>query len=407
MAARLSKSVSKVFLSYRHESQAHCAQVRVLAERLRTAVQSEGRELVLDQFYQDEHPGGPPEGWNRWSANQAEQAGKIVIIGTGGWFRCFEQTDPPGVGLGAACEAQVIYNELYAAKWVTDRHRVVFLDPAFTSALPKVISHLHYFIPSDDHIFGQLVDWLLDRGAPSTAPTTPAPIAWPTPIPDFKTGLADRLDEWPAIAELFSGKATKRVLLLEGPTNHGKSVLVRAAAEYARALDVPVATLDFKGGLRSRDDVFGALALELKTQVPEFYRQGASRPILLRQELRALREPVLVILDTYEKVCDLAELSDWIEHQFLTEVPNCPALLVVIAGQKMPDLAKVAWRDHTQHFELGPIPERRHWEAWLQQHSPELLSHLETLLLLTRGHPGNMRANLDTIRASLGLAATR
>ena len=309
--------------------------------------------------------------------------------------------------MGAACEAQVIYNELYAAKWVTDRHRVVFLDPAFTSALPKVISHLHYFIPSDDHIFGQLVDWLLDRGAPSTAPTTPAPIAWPTPIPDFKTGLADRLDEWPAIAELFSGKATKRVLLLEGPTNHGKSVLVRAAAEYARALDVPVATLDFKGGLRSRDDVFGALALELKTQVPEFYRQGASRPILLRQELRALREPVLVILDTYEKVCDLAELSDWIEHQFLTEVPNCPALLVVIAGQKMPDLAKVAWRDHTQHFELGPIPERRHWEAWLQQHSPELLSHLETLLLLTRGHPGNMRANLDTIRASLGLAATR
>ena len=76
-----------VFLSYRHESDAHRAQVRDLAERLERA----GLTVVLDQLSQERqfHGRGPNEGWPRWSKQQAgEAAHKILIVASAGWFRC-------------------------------------------------------------------------------------------------------------------------------------------------------------------------------------------------------------------------------------------------------------------------------------------------------------------------------
>ncbi len=50
--------VNQVFISYRHESPEHARSVRRLGQLLRQAQ----LPVTLDQFYLDEHPGGPDEG---------------------------------------------------------------------------------------------------------------------------------------------------------------------------------------------------------------------------------------------------------------------------------------------------------------------------------------------------------
>ena len=42
---------------------------------------------VLDQFYKDHHPGGPAEGWPKWSSDQAIATERVLIIGNTPWFR--------------------------------------------------------------------------------------------------------------------------------------------------------------------------------------------------------------------------------------------------------------------------------------------------------------------------------
>ena len=73
--------MSKVLLSYRHESSEHLAKVRDLGQRLK----SSGVEVILDQFCEDENKGAPNEGWASWSSAQVKQADRILIIASQGW----------------------------------------------------------------------------------------------------------------------------------------------------------------------------------------------------------------------------------------------------------------------------------------------------------------------------------
>jgi len=89
--------MTTVFLSYRHENNVHRDRVRSLGKRLHDA----SIDVVLDQFYLDANPGGPNEGWPRWSKKMAGETEKVLIIGSPGWFRCYEGKELPGTGLSA------------------------------------------------------------------------------------------------------------------------------------------------------------------------------------------------------------------------------------------------------------------------------------------------------------------
>ena len=57
----------RVFISYSHDSDAHRARVKKLAERLR----NDRVSVILDS---DCLPGGPSEGWPAWSEAQVRDA---------------------------------------------------------------------------------------------------------------------------------------------------------------------------------------------------------------------------------------------------------------------------------------------------------------------------------------------
>jgi len=146
--------MSEVFLSYRQTDEAQRQRVRAFGERLRDA----GITVVLDQFFLDDNPGGPNDGWDKWSSDCALNTEYVLIIGTKEWFDCFEKKQKPGTGLGAACEADDLRHRIYEAGGVIGSIRVVLFDDADAEHIPGKLKRYHRFHAERD--FANIVRWL-------------------------------------------------------------------------------------------------------------------------------------------------------------------------------------------------------------------------------------------------------
>jgi SEFIR domain len=241
--------LQQVFISYRHETPEHERAVGRLGELLRHAK----IPVVLDQFFKEDNPGGPDEGWPKWSEDRANESACLLIVASEGWFAAYNKTAPPDTGMGAATEADLVRQWLYDEKADNTRIRLVLLHEIAADKIPPRLRGWHQFRPfeSDDQLEG-LLRWVAQCVGVEN-PELPA-VRWPEPVP-FRPDFADRVkEEWPAVAELLTSHSRHRILLYEGASGLGKSVLVRQAAAYAKKLGVGVALVDFKGGPR---DVLG------------------------------------------------------------------------------------------------------------------------------------------------------
>jgi SEFIR domain len=99
--------MSKVFISYSHDSREHVDRVLTLSNRLR----GEGVDCRIDQYEVS-----PPEGWPTWCTNQVEEAEFVLVVCTATYERRFRGKEQPGKGLGVTWEGFVITQELYDAQ---------------------------------------------------------------------------------------------------------------------------------------------------------------------------------------------------------------------------------------------------------------------------------------------------
>jgi hypothetical protein len=128
--------------------------VRQLGERLRSA----GLEVRLDQFFLDQHPGGPDDGWDKWSSDSALLSERVLIVGTRDWFECFDKRQTPGTGLGAGCEADDLRHRIYEAGGVIEGIRVVLFDDADAQYIPAKLRRYHRFHAERD--FDSIRRWV-------------------------------------------------------------------------------------------------------------------------------------------------------------------------------------------------------------------------------------------------------
>lgn len=377
---------NQVFISYRHESSEHYRAVRRLGELLRQA----GIPVMLDQFYLEEHPGGPDEGWPKWCEDCANESACVLIIASEGWFAAYNKTGPPGQGLGAATEADLFRQSLWDEKGRNTRIRLTFLHPVAADKVPARLRGWHEFRPFEAAGPAELIRWLsICLGVHGVE--TPA-VRWPAPI-DFQPDIADRnKNEWPAVVDLLAGKSPERILLFEGGSGLGKSELVRKAAAYARKLGVPVAYVDFKSGTLKTEDVLGQIDVDLGAHLPNFSQNEPKKSHLLRKDLRALRQPVLIIFDSYEDVASNQSIAEWLNVQLLDDLGNAPTVAVIVSGQKVPDFAHASWRDLARHLPLLPITEIEHWKEWISRRYPDFQEKgdLKTILKIAKGLPSVM-----------------
>jgi len=378
--------LNQLFISYRHESDDHARAVKRLGELLRQA----RLPVVLDQFYLDENPGGPDEGWPKWCEDCANNSACVIIIGSEGWFAAYDKASLAGTGLGAAAEADLIRQDVWEQAGRNTRTRVAYLHAVPHDQVPVRFRAWHSFRPlDDDGQLSALVRWAAD--CLDLQDIELPMVRWPEPLQGFYPDVADRTnDEWPAVVNVLAGRSAARIVFFEGPSGFGKSELLRQTMIYARRLDIPVAHIELKGGTRTLSDILEQLALDLDGLLPNFTRERASKTYLLRRDLRALRQPVVVIFDSYEDAIGNKSVADWVNQQFLPEVETARSLVAMIAGQKVPDCAMRTWRDLVLNFALRPINETKDWEDWVDRNHPAFRqkgADLRTVLLAVDGNP--------------------
>ena len=363
--------------------------MRDFAQSLRNS----GITVIFDQFAFEEefNRGGPScaNGWGGWSYAQIETADKVLIIGSVGYFRVCEEKEVPGVGLGAAIEAQRIFTQLYQGGGRNERFRVVILDDGDDEEIPDRLADYHRFYPnSRPNDLKDLVYWLNPpaTGA-SVIPASRNTITWPPVVTGYEPDLANRDDEFRFFKEMISGVTSERALFLEAPSNHGKTTLVAECMRYARqALGIGVCvTVDFKSN-PTREAALDTFVLELDALLPTFAKPG-SHPRELRADLRALITPLLLLFDTYEQASD--EARDLVQNLLLGDLEMMPAVRIVIAGQKVPDHTKAIWAKSVRACALGPIRDPAHWVTYARRHHPRLEpEQIKTLTDATAGQPG-------------------
>ena len=235
------------------------------------------------------------------------------------------------------------------------------------------------------------------------APVTPA--AWPPQPAVFNHGLADRTQrEWPAVCLLLTADAAKRILMFRGPSGYSKSALLGAAEKYTRMLRISKAYVDFKdSALLNETNVLGKLATDLRDVLPGL-AAGATR-WKLSEALGALRHPVLILLDSYEKAAGTKELREWIETQLLAEAEECDQLRFIIGGQTVPEAAEARWQDRAETVELERILDQRAWKEWVHAINPNVEEkHIEGIVLGADGVPGTISTFLTTCARKLAQA---
>src|SRR5258706_8193863 len=189
------------------------------------------------------------------------------MVASAGYFRCFDNKEDFGKGLGAACEINVIRNKwLYGTGYKPDRVRVIYFDKTNIKNIPDALSHIHRFWVVDAEELKSLVAWLKGDSFASSAVTATATdtISWPPPILGYLPRLADRQNEFAFFVSMIAGGTRERVLFLEGPSGHGKTKLVAECLTYAQqALSTEACVaVDFKSS-PTREVAWQTLSLGL------------------------------------------------------------------------------------------------------------------------------------------------
>src|SRR5262245_26434724 len=357
--------MAQVFLSYRHENDAHRERVRELGQRLRAA----GIDAVLDQFFLDVHAGGPDEGWPQWSKKMASETEKVLIIGSPGWFRCYEGKELPGIGLGASAETRIISQRLYNVAGVTGEIRIAHFGSIDAASLPLDLQAFHRFEAAKD--FSSICGWIKGVAAAASGAAVVASAEWLITPPVFEWLLADCEPVHDAFSKLLTATPPQRILLVRGGSETGKSHLTKCLLSLlVRHTSFACGRFDL-GGATELDAEFSRFVQNLG--VDEAVRASRGRPLRERLDdvLGALREtgkPAVLIFDTFEQG---GEFQRWIEETLLLALPRAPWLRLIVAGQQVPqcdaqlvELQRLDWR---VWFEFGKRFKGTLTEATAQQ----------------------------------------
>lgn len=374
--------MSQVFISYRH-SDTHSPRVADLAKALHAA----GVNVVIDS---DQLPGGPNEGWPKWSQQQVEKADKVLIACTQGWHECYEANGPLEIGHGCAAEAHIVRQMLYNQGFDNDRLRVVLLTPENVKSIPiglQAYHCFHWYKPKDQT---DLLAWLT-AAAPSPAAPQPPTIPWPTLHAPFDRRMANRDAEFQLFEAMLQGRSAQRALLIQGESGRGKSMLVNSFIRLARQLRLGHTLIDCQNPSWSLDSVLNTLENDMtnasNSLAGETSEQHRRR---LLTKLKALAQPHLLLLDSFEKAP--GELKQWLEDDVLARLLNCPALVVVVCGQSVPKTQGKFWQDDVHSLALPLIANPEAWHA-CYQHVPA--DFIQNLVCYTKGDPAVISRVLD------------
>jgi hypothetical protein len=353
---RIAFDVTTVFISYKHESTEHGERVLAFAGALRSAGDTYGVSVLLDQYFKQKNPGGPDEGWEIWSENQAAKADFILVVASREYHSGYNLKHAAGTAPGIIPEIFIIRKRISAEGYQPNTVRPVALVPADEPFVPEAISHLHRFGGGDAEM---VLAWITG----SSAAGAPAGNWLQTP-PTIDWRVADCDDIRTAFAKFLIPAAAKRILLIKGESGLGKSMLMAELAAFPSKISGgPLAALlDLKSGV----DIHPLLeAFARKLRLRDVYRAAKGLAPLdclsaLFDALEQRAQPAVLLFDTFESGGTYAQ---WVEQNILPITAVVQWLRVVVAGKEVPDTTRAeaaAWRDVAER----QILKKLEWAAW-------------------------------------------
>lgn len=165
------------FVSYSHDSPAHCDRVLALANQLR----ADGIDVRLDRYVAH-----PPEGWPRWSERQAVESTFVLVVCTPSYRERFERSRPDGAGKGAQWEGMIVQQLLYEAGGRNDRIVPVWFEDGSEDDVPLSLrAYARYRLPSEHELLyrrltGQPLDPAPPLGSLKVMPPRPTSLGEPS-----------------------------------------------------------------------------------------------------------------------------------------------------------------------------------------------------------------------------------
>lgn len=382
--------MATVFISYKHESPEHKGRVLAFADALRSAGDAYGVSVVLDEYFKQKNPGGPGEGWEIWSENQAAKADFVLVVASRQYHAGYNLQHAPGTAPGIIPEILIIRKRIRAEGYQPNTIRPVALVPADVPFVPDAISHLQRFGGSDAEI---VLAWITGSSA-ADAPTG----AWLPALPTIDWRVADCDDIRTVFAKLLIPAAAKRILLIKGESGLGKSRLTAELAAFpSKITGSPLAALlDLKSGV---DIHFLLDAFARKLRLRDVYLSAKDLAPLdclsaLFDALEQRAQPVVLLFDTFESGGTYAQ---WVEQNVLPIAAVVQWLRVVVAGKEVPDTARAeaaAWRDVAERHILKKL-EWTDWRPLFARLRPELREDkIEELHMIVSGNHHAMHAAL-------------
>jgi hypothetical protein len=203
----------------------------------------------------------------------------------------------------------------------------------------------------------------------------PSGPAWPE-TPPLDWPMADHSGARDALASLLTCNARWRFLPLRGPSETGKSHVMRQMlANALRVPDLACGCFDFKG-TTDMDAELRAFVQDLGVPLPPPSPRLNDRLAHILNELKHRARPALLLFDTYEAA---GEAQDWVEKELLPSLIRATWLRVVIAGQSVPSAAGAVWASAARPPVqlIPPVP--ADWFDYGRQHRSDLtLKDVET-----------------------------
>jgi class 3 adenylate cyclase len=185
----------RVFISYSHDSEAHKAAVRRLADRLRT---EGGCDCWIDQYENDD----PGMRWPDWMRREITKADKVLLIFTAEYRRRFEGDPSVAGGLGGKWEGAIVTHQIYESGGMQNKFRAILLRDQDgkhdTSCVSADIGGYTRYLPDNPDGFEALVRWLHSEKTITPPPVQvrqkpTTPTAVPKAPPPTTTAKAARI----------------------------------------------------------------------------------------------------------------------------------------------------------------------------------------------------------------------
>ncbi|WML89936.1 toll/interleukin-1 receptor domain-containing protein [Thiothrix lacustris] len=226
--------MTKVFISYSHDSDAHRERVRKLSDRLRT----EGIDCDIDQYDPT-----PNEGWPLWMLKHIQDANYVLLICTETYQKRVEQREEPGKGLGVRWEGMLLLNQLYRNQSLNTKFIPVIFRPEDEAFIPDPVfgfsrynlSHPREYDNLYRHIRGELGADKPPLGAPHFIRTIHS-----NSLPTVEGKLFGRKDELALLDKAWADPQT-RVVQFIAPGGTGKTKLLRHWLDHTDNIEALIA----------------------------------------------------------------------------------------------------------------------------------------------------------------------